>query len=66
MFQKKTVIKITKVKDNGILASAWKIKRGKRTNYAKMGISRLMRLISTYIDEKDKVYDIEIVVKRKR
>ena len=62
MYRDKTIIQLRRGLSKGI----WKIKRGKRTLVTKIGISRLLRLISTLVQDKGKVYSIDIIIKRKR
>ena len=67
MYRDKTIIRLRKLgKDDDMFPGAWAIMRGKRTRIFHIGISRLFRLIATLIEDKGKVYSIEIVVKRKR
>ena len=57
----KTIIKIRKP-----WATYWKLSMGKTVRYPTVGISRLFRLIATLIQDKGKVYSIDIIIKRKR
>ena len=67
MFRTKTIIRARKLgKDDDIFPGAWAIIRGKRTRIFHIGISRLFRLISTLIQDKGKVYSIDIIIKRRK
>lgn len=61
MYRDKTIIRLRK---EGI--GFWEIRLGKRRIFRHRGISRLLRLISTLVQDKDKVYAIDIIVKRRR
>ena len=60
MFREKTILKLRK--DD----KYWNIRKGKNRLSFRVGISRLFRLIATLIQDKGKVYSIDIIVKRKR
>ena len=64
MFREKTIIKLRK--EAVTAGSYWKLRMGKTVRYPTMGISRLFRLIATAIQDKGKVYSIDIIVKRRR
>ena len=61
MFREKTIIKL---RSHG--RQYWKLSMGKKVRYPAMGLSRLLRLVTTLIEHKNKVYAIDIIVKRRR
>lgn len=67
MFREKTIIRIRKREKPTLgLKPYWKIRRGTYFMLLKtMGISRLFRLLSTLIQDKHKVYSIDVVIKRR-
>lgn len=56
----KTILRLRKS------AESWSISCGMVTDTLEIGISRLFRLISTWIIDKDNVYSIDIVIKRRK
>jgi len=62
MFREKTIIKCRKDEANG----KWSAKRGKVIWIAHVNISRLFRGLLRLIDDRDKVYSIDIIVNRRR
>ena len=61
MFREKTILRIRR-EEKGF----WSIRKGKNKAAIRLGISRLFRLISTLIQDKGKIYAIDITVKRRR
>ena len=61
MYREKTIIRLRK---HG--RSYWLLKLGKQLYCPKLGISRLFRLISTLVQDKGKVYSIDVLIKRRR
>lgn len=67
MYRDKTIIRLRKDESpwRGT-RTCWNLKRGKRNRWMHVGISRLLRRVSTFIQDKDKVYSIDVVIKRRR
>lgn len=61
MYRDKTIIRLRKP-----WGTYWKVTMGKKVRYPTVGISRLFRLVSTLIQDKNKVYAIDIIVKRRK
>ena len=59
---KKTIIRCRKDQANG----KWSAKRGKRIWLAVMTFTRLFRSLPNIIEDRDKVYAIDIIIKRRR
>jgi hypothetical protein len=66
MYRDKTIIKLRKESKGHLWEGYWSITRGTKKWHMKIGISRLFRLIATLIQDKGKVYSIDIIIKRKR
>ena len=65
MYRDKSIIRLRK-NPTYIRGHYWDIKMGKFHTFRGIGISRLFRLIATLIQDKGKVYSIDIIIKRKR
>ena len=65
MYRDKTIIRCRKDLHPKAVKNSWDIKRGKYSYYGTIGISRLLRLIATLVQDKGAVYSIDIIIKRK-
>ena len=63
MYRDKTIIRCRKIKE--IMRYPWHIKIGNRI-IPEAGISRMLRLVSKLIEDKAKVYSIDIIIKRRK
>ena len=63
MYRDKTIIRVRKESQ---FKGLWRIRKGKYVAFRSMGISRVLRLISTLIQDKKFIYSIDIIIKRRR